>query len=375
LNYEHEYAFIPRDVTASVPAAKSVDDINYDAWRELNADAVVLGTVQKTAAGVRVEMRLFNVRQHASAFGKEYTGSIANPRLYAHTIADEIHHSQRALNGVAQTKLTFASDRDGDRLGGTVENRGAKEIYIADYDGENQRRVTAGRTLNGFPSWSPDARSIAYVSWRRGQPNIFVSHIYDGTLDEITQGKAENYLPAWSPDGTRIAFSSTRDGNSEIYVANKDGSNARRLTNNPAIDTTPTWSPNGNEIAFTSDRSGSPQIYLMSADGLGAVQRLTAESYCDRPTWSPAPFNEIAFESRTGARFDIKIIDVNTRQVKQLTFGEGSSESPAFSKNGRHLAFMSDRTGKSQIWTMTRDGRDRRQITKTGNNTLPNWSN
>ncbi len=114
----------------------------------------------------------------------------------------------------------------------------------------------------------------------------------------------------------------------------------------------------------------------MSADGLGAVQRLTAESYCDRPTWSPAPFNEIAFESRAGGRiFDIKIIDVNTRQVKQLTFGEGTSESPAFSKNGRHLAFMSDRTGKSQIWTMTRDGRDRRQITKTGNNTLPNWSN
>ena len=179
---------------------------------------------------------------------------------------------------MARTKLTCASDRDGERLTGTIENRTVKEIYIADYDGENQRRVTAGRTLNGFPSWSPDARSIAYVSWRLGQPKIFISHIYDGTLDEITKGPGENYLPAWSPDGTRIAFSSTRDGNAEIYVANKDGSNARRLTNNPAIDTTPTWSPNGTEIAFTSDRSGSPQIYLMSADGLGVVQRLTAES-------------------------------------------------------------------------------------------------
>jgi TolB protein len=237
--------------------------------------------------------------------------------------------------------------------------------------------VTVGRTLNAFPAWSPDARSLAYVSWRRGQPNIFVSHIYDGTLDELTKGSAENYLPAWSPDGTRIAFSSTRDGNAEIYVANKDGSNPRRLTNSAAIDTTPTWSPNGNEIAFTSDRSGSPQIYVVSADGLGAVQRLTAESYADRPTWSPAPFNEIAFESRTGARiFDIKILDVNTRQVKQLTFGEGSNESPAFSPNGRHLAFMSDRAGnKFQIWTMTRDGRDIRQITRTGTNTLPAWSN
>src|SRR6185312_4304438 len=118
-----------------------------------------------------------------------------------------------------------------------------------------QQRVTVGRTLNAFPAWSPDGRSLAYVSWRRGQPNIFVSHIYEATLDELTKGSAagENYLPAWSPDGTRIAFSSTRSGNSEIYVANKDGSNVRRLTNNPAIDTTPTWSPTGNEIAFVSD--------------------------------------------------------------------------------------------------------------------------
>jgi len=374
LNYEHEFNFIPRDVYTTIPRAKSLDDLPYDRWRELNADGVVAGSVQKSGTGFQIRFRLFDIRARRAVLGTEYSGS-SNPRRYAHTIADEIFSKQRALRGVARTKLAFTSDRDGERLTGTVENRNVKEIYIADYDGQSQQRVTVGRTLNAFPAWSPDARSLAYVSWRRGQPNIFVSHIYDGTLDELTKSAAENYLPAWSPDGTRIAFSSTRDGNSEIYVATRDGANVRRLTNHPAIDTTPTWSPNGNEIAFTSDRSGSPQIYLVSADGLGAVQRLTAESYADRPTWSPAPFNEIAFESRTGPRFDIKMIDVNTRQVKQLTYGEGSNESPAFSPNGRHLAFMSDRAGKFQIWTMTRDGRDVRQITRTGTNTLPSWSN
>jgi TolB protein len=374
LNYEHEYSFIARDIYTTIPTAKSLDEVPFDRWREVLADGVVAGSVQKVGTGFQIKFRMFDVRSGRAVLGMEYSGS-SNPRRYAHTIADEIFLKQRALHGVARTKLAFTSDRDGERLAGTVENRNVKEIYIADYDGQSQQRVTVGRTLNAFPAWSPDARSLAYVSWRRGQPNIFVSHIYDGTLDELTKSAAENYLPAWSPDGTRIAFSSTRDGNSEIYVANKDGSNVRRLTNSPAIDTTPTWSPNGNEIAFTSDRSGSPQIYVVSADGLGALQRLTAESYADRPTWSPAPFNEIAFESRTGARFDIKILDVNTRQVKQLTFGEGSNESPAFSPNGRHLAFMSDRTGKFQIWTMTRDGRDVRQITRTGTNTLPSWSN
>jgi TolB protein len=213
------------------------------------------------------------------------------------------------------------------------------------------------------------------MSWRRGQPQIFVSHIYEGTLDEVTKVPGENWTPAWSPDGTRIAFASSRDGNSEIYVANRDGTNVRRITNNPAIDISPTWSPNGTEIAFTSDRSGSPQIYTVSADGLSAAQRLTSESYCDRPTWSPAPFNEIAFASRTGPGFDIKVIEVATRQVRQLTFGEGTNESPSFAPNGRHLAFTSTRSGRSQIFVMARDGKDVRQLTKAGNNKQPSWSN
>ncbi|HXD72547.1 MAG TPA: hypothetical protein VN628_02370, partial [Vicinamibacterales bacterium] len=377
LNYENELRFVARDIYTTIPVARSVDDPPFDRWLQVEADAVISGSVQKSGAGFLIKYRLFDVQSHKAVIAMEYSGS-SNPRRYAHTISDEIFLKQRNLRGVARTKLAFTSDRDGERLSGTVENRSVKEIYISDYDGQNQQRVTVGRTLNAFPAWSPDGRSLAYVSWRRGQPNIFVSHIYEATLDELTKGSAagENYLPAWSPDGTRIAFSSTRSGNSEIYVANKDGSNVRRLTNNPAIDTTPTWSPTGNEIAFVSDRSGSPQIYVMSADGLGTAQRLTAESYADKPTWSQAPFNEIAFESRTGARFDIKILEVNTRQVKQLTFGEGSNESPVFSPNGRHLAFMSDRAGnKFQIWTMTRDGRNVRQLTRTGTNTLPAWSN
>ena len=163
LNYEREFALIPRDVYSSIPPATSMDDVPFDRWREINADGVIIGTVAKTDTGVRVQVRLFNARTRQSAFAKEYMGSIANKRLYAHTISDEIHYQQRALRGVAQTKLTFASDRDGERMTGTVENRGAKEIYISDYDGENPRRVTIGFSLNITPTWSPDGRSIAYT--------------------------------------------------------------------------------------------------------------------------------------------------------------------------------------------------------------------
>ena len=374
LNFEREFALIPRDIYRTVPAATSMFDVPFDAWRELNADGVIIGSVQRTESGIRVEVRLFQVRSRQSAFGKEYSGAVANPRIYAHRIADEIHREQRGLRGVAQTRLTFNSDRDGERMAGTIETRGAKEIYISDYDGENQRRVTTGFSLNINSTWAPDGRSIAYTSYIRGMPNIFVAHIYEGTRDELTKAAGNNWLPVWSPDGTRIAFSSTRDGNSEIYLMNRDGSNVRRLTNHPANDITPTWSPSGTQIAFTSDRTGSPQIYIMGADGLNVQRLTTSESYADRPTWSPAPFNEVAFAARTGPGTDIKIMDVATRQVRQMTFGEGTNESPAFAPNGRHLVFSSTRNGKYQIFSMARDGRGLRQLTRVGNNYQPDWS-
>ena len=152
-----------------------------------------------------------------------------------------------------------------------------------------------------------------------------------------------------------------------------DGSNVRRLTNHPAIDVTPTWSPTGTQIAFTSDRSGTPQIYVIAPDGTG-LRRISFETFADRPTWSPAPYNEIAFAARTGPGFDIKILNLAEGVTRQITFGEGTNESPAWSPNGRHLAFTSTRAGRTQVFTVDRDGRNVRQITKDGNNTTPHWS-
>ncbi|HUQ87938.1 MAG TPA: hypothetical protein VM096_10290 [Vicinamibacterales bacterium] len=373
LNFEREFYMIPRDTYKTIPAAATLDTVPYERWRELGADGVVIGTVQKVATGVRVELRLYDVRARASVFGREYTGSAANPRLYAHYMSDDLHESQRKLRGVAKTKLTFSSDRNREAVVGTVEKRDVKEVYVADYDGANPRRITINRALNVFPNWSPDGRSIAYTSYRTGVPDILISNIYAGTMEVPTKGTGQNWLPVFSPDGSKIAFTSSRDGNPELYVMNRDGSDLRRLTNNPEIDSTPTWSPNGNQIAFTSGRTGTPQIYVVGADGAG-LRRISQESYADRPTWSPAPYNEIAFSARSGPGFDIKVLSIGTGETRQITFGEGTNESPAWSPNGRHLAFMSTRAGKSQIFTVDRDGRNIRQITRDGNNQTPNWS-
>jgi TolB protein len=375
LNYEREFYLIPRDTYRTIPQPASLDQVPLDRWRELGADGVVVGSVRKTGTGIVVQVRLLDVASGKSAFAKEYSGSIANPRLYSHTVSDEIHLQQRALKGVARTKIAFTSDRDMVRIKGPVGDRGISEIYYSDYDGANPRRATVTRSLSITPAWSPDGKSIAYTSYRTRFQDIVVSYIFEGRMTTPASGTSEkqNYLPAWSPDGSKLAFTSNRDGNPEIYVVNRDGTGLRRLTNSPAIDVTPTWAPTGNQIAFTSERAGTPQIYIMNADGSG-VRRISSE-WSDRATWSPAPFNEIAYAARSGGGYDIRVYSFATGETVQLTNGIGSNESPAFSPNGRHIAFTSTRAGKEQIFTIARDGKDLRQITKDGVNRYPNWSN
>ncbi len=375
LNFEREFYLIPRDTYRTIPPATSIDNVALDQWKQLGADGIIVGTVRKTAAGVAVQVRMIEVASGHSAFAKEYSGSGKNPRLYSHTASDEIHQQQRALRGVARTKLAFTSDRDGERMMGPVGERGISNIYISDYDGANQQRVTVTRALDITPAWSPDGKAIAYTSYRTGFQDIIVSYIFEGRRSNPTAGTSEkqNFLPAWSPDGSKLAFTSNRDGNSEIYVVNRDGSGMRRLTNHPAIDVTPTWSPTGNQIAFTSDRTGSPQIWMMNADG-SELRKITNEENCDRPTWSVSPNNEIAYAARTGAGYDIRIYDVASHVTRTITDGIGSNESPAFSPNGRHIAFTSTRAGKEQIFVIDRDGKNLRQITRTGMNRYPNWS-
>jgi TolB protein len=376
LECEREYQMIDQTVAATI-APVPPEALAYEEWMQTGADEVLVASVQKTGAALQVDVRLMNIAHRMNSFAKRYACPIASLRLCAHTISDEVHKERFGLDGVARTKLAFTSDRDAERLGGSFEQRSSvKEIYIADYDGERVSRVTTRGSLNLGPAWSPDSRAFAYQSYQTGFADIFVQKLYDVKAPPLrpAQGteRAQNYLPAWSPDGSRIAFVSSRDGDWEIYVVKVDGSDRRRLTSNPADDGAPTWSPSGNQIAFTSDRGGSNQIYIMSADG-GPVEQLTSEPMgVDRPTWSRN--NVIAYTVKTVEGTEIQTIDLGTRQVVALTNGPGTSESPSFAPNGRHIAFVSTRWGKQHIAIMDVDGQNVRQITFAGNNRFPTWS-
>ena len=298
------------------------------------------------------------------------------PRDCAHQIADDFHKDNRNLDGVARTKLAFVSDRDGARQKGRPATAIGKEIYISDYDGENEIRLTPNGSLNMHPSWSPTGGLIAYTSYTSGFPDIYVANIAQTgrALQRPAGGndRMQNSSPAWSPDGSQLAFVSNRSGNSDVWIVNRDGSGLRNLTNYPgAIDNTPAWSPTGQMIAFTSDRAtgNQPQLYIQSVAG-AIAERVTSERI-DRPTWSSLNF--IAFTVGSGPGYDIGIWDFNNPGVKILTTGNGTNESPAISPNGRHIAFMTTQWGRQHIAVMDRTGQHIKQITEAGNNTYPNW--
>jgi TolB protein len=377
--FEKEFYLIPKDILRTVPRPASAAEAPLDPWKAVGADGVVIGTVQKTPEGIVVEVRVMRVVNGQMTLGKKYTGSLKSiadgGRTFAHSIADEIHKLE-GIRGVARTKLAFSSDRDGIRMKGPVGDRDVSNIYMSDYDGANQTRLTVNRSIDIAPAWSPDGGLLAYTSYKSGFPDIILQSIR--TMQPPTnpaRGSIENqnFLPAWSPDGSKLAFMSNRDGNMEIYIINRDGTNLRRVTNHPAADATPTWSPTGTQLAFTSDRSGREQVYIVNIDGTG-LDRISTEGKADRATWSPAPLNEIAYAAQSGGGYDIKIFSFATRESRTITDSIGTNESPAFAPNGRHLAFWSDRSGKPQIYTIARDGTDLRQITKSGSNRYPNWS-
>ncbi len=383
IEFEQEYYLIPRRAAEAVPVT-AFTAMSYGQWSSLGADVVMHGTAYSRGEALVIELRLIGTRGAAPGtqyFGKQYTCGMQSaraPRDCAHQIADDFHAEVRQLEGVARTKIAFASDRDATRAAGRPQNQAAvgKEIYIADYDGANPIRFTANRNLNISPAWSPTGGLLAYTSYVSSYPDIYIANLAQpGRGLERPAGGTEsihNQQPTWSPDGSALAFVSNRGGSNDIWLMNRDGSGLQNLTANlpRSHEGSPAWSPDGQQIAFTSDVAGMPQLYVMTRNGTGR-RRLTAERI-DRPTWSKQNF--LAFSlGATGAQ--IAVLDFNNpgAGVQVITDGVGVSESPTVSPNGRHIAFVTTRWGRQEIAVMDRTGGHLRRLTNTGNNTFPSW--
>jgi TolB protein len=372
LRFEGLFQFVPDSLLSAIPPLDP-DAPRFEDWKGIGAKVLVATRAEVAAGELTVEVRVYFVDSGATMLARRYSGKPENPRIFAHQASDDIM-TLTQYKGVARTRIAFVSDRDA-----TAERR-SKEIYLVDYDGFNPRRLTVNGSLNILPTWRPDGRALAYVSYRQGSPLLYLARIFEGqSVANLTgeRGDGQAFAPAFSPDGTRLAFASSRAGNMDVYVAGADGTSPRRVTTTQASDTAPCWSPTGQEIAFTSSRTGTPQIWAMDSEGLNVRRLTTIGSYNDGCAWNPSrQYSEIAFTARLEAGgFDIAVIDLATRQVRQITQGRGSCEYPAWAPNGRHLAFSCRRgDGRWEITIADREGRTVQTLTTgPGNNVQPDW--
>lgn len=358
------FAPLTRDVAASgvfaiAPLPPNVP-VTADLLKRINAMMSLKMTVRMEGTDFVVTARLADTTD-TEIYGRQYRGPVAALTKTAHMIADAMVRAVNGKPGIFLSQIAFASNRDGN-----------SEIYLMDWDGGNQRRITYHNALSILPSWSPDNERMVYTSFARGTSDMYIINRRGGGRVRIHSGLALNTSATFSPVGNDIAFVGSVNGNPDIYLIKDDGTNVRRLTTSTSIESTPEWSPNGRQISFTSGRSGSPQIYIMDAEGTN-VRRLSFEGeWNDDATWSPDG-EQIAYTARVNGRFQIRIANAVTGDSRIIA-GIGSNEQPTWSPDGRWIAFQSNRSGRWQIYRMRVDGTDLQQLTTEGENREPDWS-
>ena len=336
--------------------------INFANWTVVGAELLITGLFKEANGNITMELRLFDTFKARRIIGKKYTGKKADQRRMIHRFCSEVIKYLTGHRGVFGSKIAFVSTGSGN-----------KEIYSCAFDGYNPQQVTRNRSINLSPAWSSDGRYLAYTSYKKGKPDIFIKNLAEMQETSINK-KGLNITPAWMPGKFELAATLSFSGDQEIYLLTGSGKIIKRLTNIRGIDLSPTWSPDGKKLAFVSNRSGSPQIYVQDLTS-GKVRRLTyVGNYNTQPNWSPRG-DKIVFASVLDGRRNIVVMGLDGQEPLQLTHESGDNEAPAWSPDGSLVVFSSNREGPFRIYVMTAFGTDQlRLLVMKGEQTNPKWS-
>jgi TolB protein len=362
LDFGDRVTVMSGDAVNATATAQGSGGVNFGVWSTLGAAAVVQVALAPTGAHVILydiaARRVAQMRDFP--LGGRYGD--AHWRLDVHGMSDEIERWITGVRGIARTRILYVR---------------AGRIYVIDSDGYGAHAVTDAGTVMG-PAWSPDGHTIAYGKLGAKGWSIEIRDLDTGaehTLSATPGGL--NMTPAFAPDGKSIAYGHGLENGTDIYVASVSGGTARRVTVGRGTDNvSPSFSPDGSRLAFTSGRNGHPEVYTADIDGSN-TELLTPfnfgdQNYRSNPEWSPDGLS-IAFQSQLAGRFQIMIITLRDRTVKQLT-NDGINEDPSWAPDGRHLVFTSSRTGARQLFVLDAESGRTRQLTHADGARLAAWS-
>jgi len=248
----------------------------------------------------------------------------ASLRRQAHAFADDIVQATTPRKGIGQTKIAFKAQSPD----------GTGEIYLSDFDGHNAQPITRDNAIVAAPAWVPGRLALYYTSYARGNPDIFYNNLSTGDRRIFAKFSGLNTSAAVSPDGAKVAMILDTAGIVNVYVCNADGTELKRLTTSEE-DSSPCWSPNGDWICFATKIQSRRVLAKVPAGG-GKIQvvRTSGAPNPTEPDWSPDG-KWIAFTSQT-SEFDICVMPADG-SAPPVVLVRG--QDPSWSPNSRTLVF------------------------------------
>jgi len=344
------------------------DEVQFQNWRVLGVDNLVVGRVQATGGGsYDVQFQLFDVLRARQLAGYSIQAKGGDLRRVAHHISDLIYKALTGQPGAFNTRIAYVT------VTPAGKGKSHYQLQVADSDGYNPQTILNSGQPIMSPAWSPDGSQLAYVSFESGHSQIYVQDVATGQRHAVASYPGINGAPAWSPDGKRLALTLSKDGNSEIYVLDLESGKLHRVTHNPAIDTEARWMPDGNSLVFTSDRGGGPQIYRIGVSG-GTAKRLTFDgSYNAGVSVSPDG-SHLAMVHGENGKYRIAVLDLSTGLLRVVSDGR-LDESPSFAPNGSMILYATDQGGRGVLAAVSQDGRvGQKLLSQRGDVREPAWS-
>ena len=345
-------------------------DVFFRDWRALGRDYLVIGHMSPVpqSQDIRVEVYLFDTLNGKTLYSKIFTASKSSLRDLAHRISDDVFYKLTNIRGAFSTKMMYITSKV---LGG---GHYSYSLYRADADGERAVAILKSKEPILSPTWSPDAKEVAYVSFESGRPAVYRQRIVDGKREKLTNFKGLNSAPAWSPDGTKMAMVLSKDGSPDIYVMDLATKKLKKVGSHRfAIDTEPQWMLDGKSLVFTSDRSGRAQIYQVNLQ-TNKVKRLTNEGRSNaRARVIPDGSGLIVVHQRQSS-FHIARLDLKKNRIHILTSTQ-LDESPSVAANGSMVMYATKKSGKGILSAVSIDGRVKFDLPAQGLDVRePAWS-
>ncbi len=340
---------------------------DFPRWANGGAAALVQGYVRAGSGDqVTVGCYLYDVALKSELTRAGYVVKPSDWRRAAHKCADAIYARLSGESPFFDSRVAYIAET------GPKEHR-VKRLAIMDSDGANHRFLTNGQNIVLTPRFSPDYKSIVYLSYAGKRPRIYIYSLGTGQQRLVTEGGSAAFAPRWSPDGKTILYSMSQAGNTDIYAVPAAGGEPRRLTHAPGINVGGSFSPDGRRIVFESDRSGSQQLYVMNADGSNPQRISFGGGRYATPEWSPRG-DLIAFTKMSG-NFRIGVM-TPAGQGERLLTDSWQDEAPTWSPNGRVIQFFrtsQGRGGKSSLWQVDLTGVNERRLPTPADGSDPTW--